>query len=146
MTSYGYITVDSCIISFNLNFIMQLKQFCYIATKVSSRKKCYYFWWSTWLLKSTSTWNIEKIDLRLQYKFHVLFHDTHKNIHVYGHVCVYVTSRLSNIRMKDFSGQVSMGMVKYEDKILILGQNYIFCGHRVVKFFSLISPTESTYF
>ena len=29
---------------------MQLKQFYYIATKVSSRKKCYYFWWSTWLL------------------------------------------------------------------------------------------------
>ena len=35
--------MDSCIISFNLNFIMQLKQFYYIATKVSSRKKCYYF-------------------------------------------------------------------------------------------------------
>ena len=29
---------------------MQLKQFYNIATKVSSRKKCYYFWWSTWLL------------------------------------------------------------------------------------------------
>ena len=29
---------------------MQLKQFYQIATKVSSRKKCYYFWWSTWLL------------------------------------------------------------------------------------------------
>ena len=28
---------------------MQLKQFYNIATKVSSRKKCYYFWWSTWL-------------------------------------------------------------------------------------------------
>ena len=34
----------------NLNCIMQLKQFYYTATKVSSRKKCYYFWWSTWLL------------------------------------------------------------------------------------------------
>ena len=29
---------------------MQLKQFYNIATKVSSRKKCYYFWWSTWLI------------------------------------------------------------------------------------------------
>ena len=43
MTSLGYIMVDSCIISFNLNCIMQLKQFYNIATKVSSRKKCYYF-------------------------------------------------------------------------------------------------------
>ena len=42
--------VDSCIISFNLNCIMLLKQFFDIAIKVSSRKKCYYFWWSTWLL------------------------------------------------------------------------------------------------
>ena len=43
--------MDSCIISFYLNFITQLKQFYYIATKASSRKKCYYyFWWSTWLL------------------------------------------------------------------------------------------------
>ena len=49
MTYYGYIIVDLCIISFNLNCIMQLKQFYTIATKVSSRKKCYYFWWSTWL-------------------------------------------------------------------------------------------------
>ena len=38
MTSYGYIIVDSCMISFDLNFIMQLKQFYNIATKVSSRK------------------------------------------------------------------------------------------------------------
>ena len=29
---------------------MQLKQFYDIAAKISSRKKCYYFWWSTWLL------------------------------------------------------------------------------------------------
>ena len=52
MTSYGDIIEDSCIITFNLNCIMQLKQFYNIATKVSSRKKCYYFWWSTWLLKT----------------------------------------------------------------------------------------------
>ena len=38
MTSYGYIAVDSCIILINLNYIMQLKQFYNIATKVSSRK------------------------------------------------------------------------------------------------------------
>ena len=52
--------MDSCIISFNLNCIMQLKQFYDIhdvALKVSSRKKCHYFWWSTrllvpWLLES----------------------------------------------------------------------------------------------
>ena len=50
MTSFGYIIVDSCIISLNLNCILQLKQFYDIATKVSCRKKCYYFWWSTWLL------------------------------------------------------------------------------------------------
>ena len=35
---------------FDLTCIMQLEQFHYKATKVSSRKKCYYFWWSTWLL------------------------------------------------------------------------------------------------
>ena len=29
---------------------MQLEQFYNIATKVSSRKKCYYFWWSPWLV------------------------------------------------------------------------------------------------
>ena len=39
VASYGYIIVDLCIISFNLNCIMQLKQFYNIATKVSSRKK-----------------------------------------------------------------------------------------------------------
>ena len=43
--------MDPRIISFKLNCIMQLKQFYNIATKVSSRKKCYYFWWSTWLLR-----------------------------------------------------------------------------------------------
>ena len=42
--------MDSRMISFNLNCIMQLKQFYNIATKISSRKKCYYFWWSTWLV------------------------------------------------------------------------------------------------
>ena len=42
--------MDLCIISFNLKCIMQLKQFYNIATKVSFRKKCYYFWWSIWLL------------------------------------------------------------------------------------------------
>ena len=42
--------MDSRIISFSLNWLMQFKQFYNIATKVSSRKKCYYFWWSTWLI------------------------------------------------------------------------------------------------
>ena len=44
---------------------MQLNQFYDIATKVSSRKKCYYFWWSTWLFKFSGTcigqWNFPKI-------------------------------------------------------------------------------------
>ena len=33
--SYGYIIVDSCIMSFNSNHVMQLKQFYYIATRVT---------------------------------------------------------------------------------------------------------------
>ena len=37
--SYGYVIVDWCIISFNLNCIVQLKQFYNIATNVSCRKK-----------------------------------------------------------------------------------------------------------
>ena len=38
MTFYAYIIVDSCIISFNLNCIMQFKQFYNIATEVSGKK------------------------------------------------------------------------------------------------------------
>ena len=38
MTFFGYIIVDACIISLNLNCILQLKQFYNIATKVSCRK------------------------------------------------------------------------------------------------------------
>ena len=54
--------MDSCIISLNLNCILQLKQFYNIASKGSCRKKCYYFWWSTWLLKSMflSTWQLSR--------------------------------------------------------------------------------------
>ena len=55
-TSYGYIIVDSCIMSFNLNCIMQLRQLYDLTTKVSCRKKCYYFWWSTWLIRIWFTW------------------------------------------------------------------------------------------
>ena len=36
---------------------MKFKQFYNIATKVSSRKKCYYFWWSTWLLRFGAGFN-----------------------------------------------------------------------------------------
>ena len=43
--------MDLCIISFSFNCIMQLKQFYNIATKASSRKKCYYFWCSPWLVR-----------------------------------------------------------------------------------------------
>ena len=46
--------MDLCIISLNLNCSMELKQFYNIATKFSSRKKCYYFWWSTWLIRAKS--------------------------------------------------------------------------------------------
>ena len=42
--------VESCIISLHLNCIMQLKQFYNVVTKVSTSRKCYYFWWSTWLI------------------------------------------------------------------------------------------------
>ena len=41
MTSYGYIimiVVDSCMISFNFDCIMQLKKSYHIATNVCSRK------------------------------------------------------------------------------------------------------------
>ena len=55
------IIVDSCIISFNLNCIMQLKQFYNIATKVSSRKKCYYFWWSTWLNSGSASFCVNEL-------------------------------------------------------------------------------------
>ena len=40
-TSYGYIIiiiVDSCMIWFHLDYIMQLKKSCYIATNGNSRK------------------------------------------------------------------------------------------------------------
>ena len=38
VTSYGYVIVESFIISFSLNCIMQLKQFYNIAINVSSKK------------------------------------------------------------------------------------------------------------
>ena len=37
----------------------------------------------------------------------------------------------------------SIEINSYEDGMLILGQNDIFCGHHVVKFFIVISPTDS---
>ena len=39
---------------------MQLKQFYNIATKVSSRKKFYYFWWSTWLVSTGASTRAER--------------------------------------------------------------------------------------
>ena len=55
--------MNSCIISFNLNCMMQLKQFYDRATKVRSRKKCYYFWWSTWLfIAATGLVTLLKLD------------------------------------------------------------------------------------
>ena len=52
MTSYGYIVViivDSCMIWFHFDCIMQLKKSYHIATNVCSRKSAT-FWWSPWLL------------------------------------------------------------------------------------------------
>ena len=37
-----------------------------------------------------------------------------------------------------------MEMIKYEDGMLLLSQNYIFFIYSVVNFVSMISPTEST--
>ena len=68
MTSFGYIIVNSCIISLNLNCILQLKQFYNIATKVSCRKKCYYFWWSTWLNKEAPSSVSHSICCHLHYR------------------------------------------------------------------------------
>ena len=34
----------------HLDCIMQFQYWCYITTNVCSRKKCYYFWWSSWLI------------------------------------------------------------------------------------------------
>ena len=58
VTSDGDIILDSCIITFSLNCSLQLKQFYDKATKVSSRKKCYYFWWSTWLFKGLQLYSV----------------------------------------------------------------------------------------
>ena len=63
MTFYGYIIVDWCIISFNLNCIMQFKQFYNIASKVRSRKK---------------------VLLLL-----VIYLTDHARIHVSQHICIY---------------------------------------------------------
>ena len=42
--------------------------------------------------------------------------------------------QLSNWSLGVFSKQVSIEIVQYEDSMLILGQNVIFCGHNVVIF------------
>ena len=48
-------------------------------------------------------------------------------------ICATVTE-LSNRCLRVFDKQFSIKIVKYEDGILILGQNVIFCGHNVVHF------------
>ena len=76
MTSYGYIIGDSCIIAFNLKCIMQWKQVFNIAIKVSSRKKCYYFFlWSTWLIKALcKNWFVNWLDYLCVLSYHLLLH------------------------------------------------------------------------
>ena len=57
---------------------MQLKQFYNIATKVSSRKKCYYFCWSTWLMKLP----IQSLDSKMSSQFTktcIYFTDSYQN-------------------------------------------------------------------
>ena len=41
---------------------------------------------------------------------------------------------MSNWSLRVFSKQFSVKIVKYEDGMLILGQNDIFCGHNVVNY------------
>ena len=41
---------------------------------------------------------------------------------------------MSNWSLKAFSKQMSIEIMKYEDGMLILGQNDIFCGHNIVNF------------
>ena len=46
-------------------------------------------------------------------------------------------TQLSNRSLRVFSKQFSIKIVKYEDGMLILGQNYIFCSYNVVTNFSV---------
>ena len=41
---------------------------------------------------------------------------------------------LSNWGLRVFCQQFSIKIVKYEERMLILGQNDIFCGHNVMNF------------
>ena len=43
-------------------------------------------------------------------------------------------TQLSNRSLRVISKQISIKIVKYEDGMLIFGQNDIFCGYNVVKF------------
>ena len=43
-------------------------------------------------------------------------------------------TQLSNRSLRVFSKQISIKVVKYEDGMLIFGQNDIFCGYNVVQF------------
>ena len=43
-------------------------------------------------------------------------------------------TQLSNRNLRVFSKQISIKIVKYEDGMLIFGQNDIFCGYNVVQF------------
>ena len=43
-------------------------------------------------------------------------------------------TQMSNLSSIIFSGQLGMETVKYEDKMLISGLNYVFCVYSLVKF------------
>ena len=51
-------------------------------------------------------------------------------------------TQLSNLSLKVFSEQLGTEVVKYEDKMLIFGKNYISCAPSVVNF-HVISPIDS---
>ena len=89
MTSYGYIIVDLCIISFDLKCIMQFNQLYNIATKVSSRKKCYYFWWSTWLITGTlwKSWILNLVTDGFPSESYIMMTSSNGNISLLLAIC-----------------------------------------------------------
>ena len=60
-------------------------------------------------------------------------------------IILQLSHSCQNRSLRVFSKQFNIKIVKYEDGMLILGQNYVFCGHNVVNFFSVISPTTETF-
>ena len=51
--------------------------------------------------------------------------------------------QLSHLSLEVFFGQLGMKIVKYDDKILIIGQNYILYAPNIFELFNVISSTDS---